>query len=85
MRATIGALRALSWDAACGFGERLGALGYARSEFGSAWWTADRCRVPDLGPEAVVNLARESYSTSAAPSSRQHSSTSLERMDYRRW
>src|SRR5258708_39480942 len=28
MRATISGLRALSWDAACAFGERLGALGY---------------------------------------------------------
>jgi len=28
MRATISALRVLSWDAACSFGERLGELGY---------------------------------------------------------
>ena len=62
MRATIGALRALSWDAACGFGERLGALGYR--PLGIRKRVVERqiaAAFPDLGPEAVVNLARESY------------------------
>ncbi|HEV7837445.1 MAG TPA: lysophospholipid acyltransferase family protein [Gemmatimonadaceae bacterium] len=62
MRATIGGLRALSWDAACAFGERLGALGYrplgirkrvVESQIAAAF--------PELRPEAVVRLARESY------------------------
>ncbi|HMG95188.1 MAG TPA: hypothetical protein VK565_02750, partial [Gemmatimonadaceae bacterium] len=62
MRATIGALRALSWDAACSFGERLGALGYR--PLGIRKRVVERqiaAAFPDLGPEAVVNLARESY------------------------
>jgi KDO2-lipid IV(A) lauroyltransferase len=62
MRATIGGLRALSWDAACAFGERLGALGYrplgirkrvVESQIAAAF--------PDLRHEAVLRLARESY------------------------
>ena len=62
MRATIGGLRALSWDAACSFGERLGALGYrplgirkrvVESQIAAAF--------PDLRHEAVLRLARESY------------------------
>jgi KDO2-lipid IV(A) lauroyltransferase len=62
MRATIGALRALSWDAACSFGERLGALGYR--PLGIRKRVVERqiaAAFPDLGPEAVVRLARESY------------------------
>ena len=62
MRATISALRALSWDAACRFGERLGALGYR--PLGIRKRVVERqiaAAFPDLGPEAVVNLARESY------------------------
>jgi KDO2-lipid IV(A) lauroyltransferase len=62
MRATIGGLRALSWDAACAFGEKLGALGYrplgirkrvVESQIAAAF--------PELDNEAVVRLARESY------------------------
>jgi KDO2-lipid IV(A) lauroyltransferase len=62
MRATIGGLRALSWDAACAFGERLGALGYrplgirkrvVESQIAAAF--------PDLRHEAVLRLALESY------------------------
>jgi len=62
MRATIGALRALSWDAACKVGERLGALGY--KPLGIRKRVVERqiaAAFPDLAPEAVVNLARESY------------------------
>ncbi|MEA2766935.1 MAG: Kdo2-lipid lauroyltransferase/acyltransferase, partial [Gemmatimonadaceae bacterium] len=62
MRATIAALRALSWDAACKVGERLGALGYR--PLGIRKRVVERqiaAAFPDLSPEAVVNLARESY------------------------
>jgi len=62
MRATIGALRALSWDAACKVGERLGALGYR--PLGIRKRVVERqiaAAFPDLDREAVVNLARESY------------------------
>jgi KDO2-lipid IV(A) lauroyltransferase len=62
MRATIGALRALSWDAACKVGERLGALGYR--PLGIRKRVVERqiaAAFPDLSPEAVVDLARESY------------------------
>ncbi len=62
MRATIGALRALSWDAACAIGETLGALGYrplgirkrvVEGQIAAAF--------PDLGHRAVVDLSRASY------------------------
>jgi KDO2-lipid IV(A) lauroyltransferase len=62
MRATIGALRALSWDAACKVGERLGALGY--KPLGIRKRVVERqiaAAFPDLAPAAVVSLARESY------------------------
>ncbi len=62
MRATIGALRALSWDAACKIGEKLGALGYR--PLGIRKRVVERqiaAAFPDLSHEAVVNLARESY------------------------
>ena len=62
MRATVGALRALSWDAACKIGEKLGALGYR--PLGIRKRVVERqiaAAFPDLGHEAVVNLARESY------------------------
>jgi len=62
MRATIGALRALSWDAACKVGERLGALGYR--PLGIRKRIVERqiaAAFPDLSREAVVQLARESY------------------------
>jgi KDO2-lipid IV(A) lauroyltransferase len=62
MRATIRALGALSWDAACRIGERLGALGYR--PLGIRKRVVERqiaAAFPDLSHEAVVNLARESY------------------------
>ncbi len=62
MRATVGALRALSWDAACKIGEKLGALGYR--PLGIRKRVVERqiaAAFPDLGHEAVVSLARESY------------------------
>jgi KDO2-lipid IV(A) lauroyltransferase len=62
MRATIGALRALSWDAACKVGERLGSLGYR--PLGIRKRIVERqiaAAFPDLSREAVVQLARESY------------------------
>ena len=62
MRATIGALRALSWNAACKIGEKLGALGYR--PLGIRKRVVERqiaAAFPDLGRDAVVNLARESY------------------------
>jgi KDO2-lipid IV(A) lauroyltransferase len=62
MRATIGALRALSWDAACKVGESLGALGYRPLRIRKR--IVERqiaAAFPDLSREAVVQLARESY------------------------
>ncbi len=62
MRATIGGLRALSWEAACKTGEKLGALGYR--PLGIRKRVVERqiaAAFPDLSPEAVVSLARESY------------------------
>jgi KDO2-lipid IV(A) lauroyltransferase len=62
MRATIGGLRALSWDAACAFGEKLGALGYR--PLGIRKRVVEKqiaAAFPELGPEAVVKLAQESY------------------------
>jgi KDO2-lipid IV(A) lauroyltransferase len=62
MRATVGGLRALSWDAACRIGERLGALGYR--PLGIRKRVVERqiaAAFPDLNRGAVVNLARESY------------------------
>jgi Kdo2-lipid IVA lauroyltransferase/acyltransferase len=62
MRATVGALRALSWDAACKIGEKLGALGYR--PLGIRKRVVERqiaAAFPDLTREAVVNLARKSY------------------------
>ena len=62
MRATIRALSALSWDAACRIGERLGALGYR--PLGIRKRVVERqiaAAFPELDHEAVVNLARDSY------------------------
>jgi KDO2-lipid IV(A) lauroyltransferase len=62
MRATIGALRAFSWDAACKVGERLGALGYRPLRIRKR--IVERqiaAAFPDLSRKAVVQLARESY------------------------
>ncbi|MEO8910052.1 MAG: lysophospholipid acyltransferase family protein [Gemmatimonadaceae bacterium] len=62
MRATIRALGALNWDAACKVGERLGALGYR--PLGIRKRVVERqiaAAFPELNRDAVVNLARESY------------------------
>ncbi len=62
MRATIGGLRTLSWDAACKFGERLGSLGYR--PLGIRKRVVERqiaAAFPDLRHAAVLRLARESY------------------------
>lgn len=62
MRATIGALRTLSWDAACAMGERLGALGYR--PLGIRKRVVERqiaAAFPQLDHRAVVDLARASY------------------------
>ena len=62
MRTTIGGLRALSWEAACKVGEKLGALGYR--PLGIRKRVVERqiaAAFPDLRPKAVVNLARQSY------------------------
>lgn len=62
MRATIGGLRALSWDAACRFGEKLGSLGYR--PLGIRKRVVERqiaAAFPDLRRVAVQRLARESY------------------------
>jgi KDO2-lipid IV(A) lauroyltransferase len=62
MRATIGGLRALSWEAACKIGAKLGALGYR--PLGIRKRVVERqiaAAFPDLTRQAVVNLARQSY------------------------
>src|SRR5256885_14349729 len=62
MRATVGAMHALSWDAACRIGEQLGALGYR--PLGIRKRVVERqiaAAFPDLDHDAVVELARESY------------------------
>jgi KDO2-lipid IV(A) lauroyltransferase len=62
MRATIGGLRALSWDAACKFGERLGSLGYR--PLGIRKHVVERqiaAAFPEMRRVAVQTLARDSY------------------------
>ena len=62
MQATIAALRKLSWDAACKFGERLGALGYR--PLGIRKRVVEKqiaAAFPELSPDQVVNLSRKSY------------------------
>jgi KDO2-lipid IV(A) lauroyltransferase len=62
MLATIRGLRALSWDAACKFGERLGSLGYR--PLGIRKRVVERqiaAAFPDLRRVAVKRLALESY------------------------
>jgi KDO2-lipid IV(A) lauroyltransferase len=62
MRAAVRGLRALSWERACKFGEKLGALGYR--PLGIRKRVVERqiaAAFPELTPEAVVKLARESY------------------------
>ena len=62
MRATIGALRALPWEAACKVGEKLGALGYR--PLGIRKRVVERqiaAAFPLLPREDVVALSRESY------------------------
>ena len=62
MRATIAGLRALSWDAACNIGAKLGALGYR--PLGIRRRVVERqiaAAFPDLRRAAVLKLARQSY------------------------
>jgi KDO2-lipid IV(A) lauroyltransferase len=62
MRATLAGLRALTWDQACKVGEQLGALGYR--PLGIRKTVVERqiaAAFPELGPSAVVRLARDSY------------------------
>jgi len=62
MRATIGALRAMSWDAACRLGERLGVLGYR--PLGIRKRVVEKqiaAAFPDLSDASVEDLARQSY------------------------
>jgi KDO2-lipid IV(A) lauroyltransferase len=62
MRATIGALRSMSWDTACRIGQRLGTLGY--KPLGIRKHVVEKqiaAAFPDLSHEAVIALARESY------------------------
>lgn len=62
MRATIGALRALSWDAACTIGEKLGAFGYR--PLGIRKRVVEKqiaAAFPELDRESVIKLSRQSY------------------------
>lgn len=62
LRATIEALRALSWERACQVGQRIGALGYR--PLGIRKHVVERqiaAAFPELSPREVVKLARESY------------------------
>ena len=62
MRATIAGLRALSWEAACNVGAKLGALGYR--PLGIRKRVVERqiaAAFPDLRRAAVLKLARQSY------------------------
>jgi KDO2-lipid IV(A) lauroyltransferase len=62
MQATIKALRALSWDAACKVGEKLGTLGYR--PLGIRKRVVEKqiaAAFPELSPEAVKRLALKSY------------------------
>ena len=61
MRGTIAALRAMSWDAACRFGERLGRLGYR--PLGIRKRVVEKqiaAAFPDLGQDQVAELATAS-------------------------
>ncbi|HEY0527881.1 MAG TPA: lysophospholipid acyltransferase family protein [Gemmatimonadaceae bacterium] len=62
MLATLAALRGLSWDAACRFGERLGALGYR--PLGIRKRVVEKqiaAAFPELSHDEVVSLSRKSY------------------------
>jgi KDO2-lipid IV(A) lauroyltransferase len=62
MRATIKALAALSWDRATAIGENLGQLGYR--PLGIRKRVVERqirAAFPELSPQAVKDLARQSY------------------------
>lgn len=62
MRSTIEALRALSWERACRVGERIGALGYR--PLGIRKRVVERqiaAAFPELSPQEVVSLSKESY------------------------
>jgi len=63
MRATIGVLRTMGWNAACRLGEGLGVLGYR--PFGIRKRVVEKqiaAAFPELSEDAVKKLARESYS-----------------------
>lgn len=62
MRGTIAGLRALSWDAACKIGEKLGALAYR--PLGIRKRVVERqitAAFPEMSPPEVKGLARASY------------------------
>ena len=62
MRGTIATLRALGWDRAVAMGEKLGELGYR--PFGIRKRVVERqiaAAFPELSPQEVIELARESY------------------------
>ncbi len=62
MRATIGLLRTMGWNAACRLGERLGVLGYR--PFGIRKRVVEKqigAAFPELSEDAVKKLARDSY------------------------
>src|SRR5688572_26592746 len=62
MRATIAGLRAVSWEAACSIGAKLGALGYR--PLGIRKRVVERqiaAAFPELRRAAVLKLARQSY------------------------
>src|SRR5438105_2855112 len=62
MRATIGLLRAMSWNAACRVGERLGVLGYR--PFGIRKRVVEKqiaAAFPELQEDEVKEIAQQSY------------------------
>src|SRR2546430_13924361 len=62
MRATIGVLRTMGWNAGCRLGEGLGVLGYR--PFGIRKRVVEKqiaAAFPELSDDAVKKLARESY------------------------
>lgn len=62
LRSVIGTLHALPWNAACAFGARLGALGYA--PLGIRRRVVERqiaAAFPDLSPQEVTATAKRAY------------------------
>lgn len=62
LRSVIGTLHALPWNAACAFGARLGALGYA--PLGIRRRVVERqiaAAFPELSPEEVTDTAKRAY------------------------